>query len=229
MNTTNIVFFLKDNKTNILLAALCILMAWLIINWFRYLINNYFIGTEGFEQNKYSSSTYDNPNTPLTTHSVDLPLNTNFTCSNFCGPKARCSKSGQQCSTDVDCYSDGCQTLLKLPTKKQIQGVEDTSVPYDAAGRLTYNQTPQYSSLTNDIVNNAGIINKDAEISRPYDGIKIWEETYDAQAQMIDDELAYIYSAEPEKYKSTPHYKQTRSVTGLFYDIGPTPANAYLS
>ena len=62
--------FLNRNKTNILLAGLCILFAWLIINWFRYLMNNYFIlngtnntGTntiksaifrEGFEQNKFS-------------------------------------------------------------------------------------------------------------------------------------------------------------------------------
>ena len=92
--------FLNRNKTNILLAGLCILFAWLIINWFRYLMNNYFIlkGTnststntsiirsamykEGFEQNIYDVKTYDNQYT----HSIDLPINTDKSCSNFCDP-----------------------------------------------------------------------------------------------------------------------------------------------
>ena len=70
---------------------------------------------------------------------------------------------------------------------------------------------------------------KNAELDRPYAGIPVWENTYDKQAQMIDDELAYKYSAEPEKYKTTPFYPVSTTITGLFYDIGPTPSNAILS
>ena len=63
--------FLNTNKTRILLAGLCVLFAWLIMNWFRYLIDNYFIfkGTnivgqkEGFDANIYESKDYYNPNT----------------------------------------------------------------------------------------------------------------------------------------------------------------------
>jgi len=234
---TNIIIFLQGNKTNILLAGLCILMTWLIINWFKYLTNNYFIlqGTnntnntnivEGYEANTYSTLAYDNPNTPLTTHSVDLPLNTNYSCSNVCGPKATCSKSGQQCSTDVDCYNVGCQSLLKPPSKKQVENVEDGPAPADDAGILTYNQALQFSSLTTDLATNAGIIDENATIQRGYEGIPVWEDTYNTTAQIIDNELAHKYSADPEKYASTPHYKTTQTATGLFYDIGPTASNS---
>jgi hypothetical protein len=238
MNLSSILLFFNRNKTNILLAALCVLLAWLIINWFRYLNNNYFIfkGTnninqkEGFKPNTEASITFDNPNTPLTTHSVDLPLNTNYKCANFCGPKQTCSKTpGIQCSTDVDCWQFGCQSLLKPPTKTEVEKLEDEPKPDNDAGILTYNQTPQYSFLTTDIGTNASIINQNAELDRPYAGIPVWENTYNKQAQMIDDELAYKYSAEPEKYKTTPFYPVSTTITGLFYDIGPTPSNAILS
>ena len=242
MNLSTISSFFKDNKTNILLAALCILFAWLIMNWFRYLINNYYIfngtnivtmkgikgikGREGFEPNTYNTSSYDNPNTPLTSHSVDLPINTNYTCSNFCNPStATCSKTGQQCADDIDCQQYGCESLLKPPTKNQVDKVEDEPSADNDAGILTYNQTPQYSVLTTDIGTNATVINKDAELVRQYQGIPVWEDTYDKQAQMVNDELAYKYSAAPEEYRTAPFYPVTTTVTGVFYDIGPTPAN----
>jgi hypothetical protein len=232
MNLSTISSFFKDNKTNILLAALCILFAWLIMNWFRYLINNYYIfkgtdlttmnGKEGFEPNIYNTSSYDNPNTPLTSHSVDLPINTNYTCSNFCNPStATCSKTGQSCADDIDCQQYGCESLLKPPTKKQVDNVEDEPSADYAAGILTYNQTPQYSVLTTDMGTNATVINKDAELVRPYQGIPVWEETYDKQAQMVNDELAYKYSAAPEEYRTAPFYPVTTTVTGVFYEIGP--------
>ena len=41
---------------------------------------------------------------------VDLPLTTNYSCQNFCGPPSRCSITGEKCMSDKDCI--GC----KLPT-----------------------------------------------------------------------------------------------------------------
>lgn len=236
MSTT----FLNRNKTNILLAGLCILFAWLIINWFRYLMNNYFIlkGTnstspntsiirsaifkEGFEQNIYDVKRYDNQYT----HSIDLPINTDKSCSNFCGPDARCSQTKNiQCSTDSDCWQYGCQSMLKPPPKK----VDDGPKPDYDAGILTYNQTPQYSSLTTDMGSEATVIDANAEVPRSYDGIPVWQETYDQQARMVDDELAYQYSSEPQQYRTAPAYPVSTTITGVFYDIGPTPSNATLS
>jgi len=234
----SIIPFLNRNKMNILLAGLCILFAWLIINWFRYLINNYFIfkGTnststsiirsaifrEGFEQNIYDVKTYDNQYT----HSIDLPINTDKSCSNFCGPDARCSQTRNiQCSTDSDCWQYGCQSMLKPPPKK----VDDGPKPDYDAGILTYNQTPQYSSLTTDMGSEAAIINANAEVPRSYDGVPVWQEVYDQQARMVDDELAYQYSAAPQQYRTAPAYPVSTTITGAYYDIGPTPSNATLS
>lgn len=39
-------------------------------------------------------------------HNVDLPINTRFSCANMCAPPARCSITGEQCTSDVDC--SGC-------------------------------------------------------------------------------------------------------------------------
>ena len=45
----------------------------------------------------------------INTEHVDLPLTTNYSCQNMCGPPARCSITGEQCRSDSDCF--GC----KLP------------------------------------------------------------------------------------------------------------------
>ena len=189
----------------------------------------------------YNPDTFNKSNSNINTklindysHTVNLPLNDSQGCQNACY-NAKCSKTGKQCSTDVDCYEDGCQSLLK---KVQDQIINEqmaplppqTYVPVDtlATGRLIYNQNPQHSSLTYDIGTSANIIDENAQVPRPYRGYKVWEPVYNAGAQLIDEELAYQYSAAPEQYRSTPEYKKTLTATGMFYDIGPTPANAYL-
>ena len=88
------------------------------------------------------------------------------------------------------------------------------------------NQTPQYSSLTTDLGTEATVIDENAELPRPYEGLPVWEETYNKQAQMADDELAYKYSAAPEEYRTASFYPVATTITGVFYDIGPTAANA---
>ena len=42
-----------------------------------------------------------------TSHTVNLPINTTFSCKNVCGSLNRCLITGEQCSSDIDCY--GCQ------------------------------------------------------------------------------------------------------------------------
>ena len=76
-----------------------------------------------------------------TTHTVDLPLNTTYSCQNFCGPTSRCAITGQQCFTDFDC--PGCQRNLSSSPKTSecIPGNND-------AGKLTVGVTPTYSPLT---------------------------------------------------------------------------------
>ena len=111
----------------------------------------------------YNPDTFNKSNSNINTklineysHTVNLPLNDSQGCQNACY-NAKCSKTGKQCSTDADCYEDGCVSLLK---KVQDQIINEqmaplppqTYVPADtlATGRLIYNQNPQYSSLTYD-------------------------------------------------------------------------------
>jgi len=38
---------------------------------------------------------------------VNMPINTNYSCSNICGTQNRCRITGEQCTSDVNCF--GCQ------------------------------------------------------------------------------------------------------------------------
>lgn len=175
---------------------------------------------EGFNPNQLLD--YDT-NSPLYSHSVDLPINTDYSCKNFCGPKGQCLITRTQCTSDIDC--SGCQPIIPPPPKYLT---ETDIVPYNDSGRLIYNQNPQYSELTTDIGTTAKIINKDAKVPRPYLGLDIWTESYDEGTKLFDDKMAWKFASAPEEYRFIPSYPKTETVTGLFEDNGPTAANAYL-
>ena len=61
-------------------------------------------------------------------HNVDQPINTTISCQNVCGPLSRCYITGEQCTSDVDCF--GC-----MP--KNVGGQNDS-------GKLTVGITPRY-------------------------------------------------------------------------------------
>ena len=204
---------------------------------FLYIINSR--AKEGFDPN--ALVTYDS-NSPKNSHNVDV-INNPYSCSNFCGPKATCLKTGEQCTSDVDCY--GCQPPIKpignkSSSNKLISDIQLTNdepiyvsntdvIPMDDAGKLTWNQPPQYSKLTSDIGSRAspstpGSLNE--EITRPYDGYDKWTKSFNYGLELAEEKLIYEYSPAPEEYRSMPTYPVTRSVTGLFYDMGPTAANA---
>jgi len=62
---------------------------------------------------------------PDTTHNVDLPLTTTYECENKCMPPNRCSITGEQCSSDIDCC--GCQPY----TPKEIAFIENKNKKAD--------------------------------------------------------------------------------------------------
>ena len=41
------------------------------------------------------------------THTVNLPINTTYSCKNMCGPYGKCSITGERCLSDIDCF--GCK------------------------------------------------------------------------------------------------------------------------
>jgi len=124
----------KHYSTLFLVIASFILII-VIFKWIDYLTANTYI-TECF-----TAGPVQEESGGATSHTVNLPLTTTYSCSNFCGPTARCSITGQQCSADIDC--PGCQPYSP-PLKKSpdcIPGDND-------AGKLTVGVTPRYSPLT---------------------------------------------------------------------------------
>ena len=61
---------------------------------------------EGFKQVYNPNDLLEyNPDSPLTVQNVDV-VNNFYSCKNFCGPKAQCAITREQCIADIDCK--GC-------------------------------------------------------------------------------------------------------------------------
>jgi hypothetical protein len=155
------------------------------------------------------------PEGPTTSHTVDLPLNTTYSCKNFCGPTARCAITGQQCFTDIDC--PGCQPYSPpLPKDNTgcISGDND-------AGKLTLGVTPQYSSLTSGYGTQERIITDDmyGKPSQANFGVDVWGESFN-QIQTL-----YNKRYKPNQLEYMPNYPPQYSLTGEFIGDGPLPAN----
>lgn len=229
-----------------------IILSFILVLLFFALVTQFCSSKEGFSSNDeqpenvlygnitYNPDTFNKSNSNINTklvnehsHTVNLPLNDILGCQNACY-NAKCSKTGKQCSDDVDCYQDGCKSLLLKQVHDKF--VAEQSAPiapqtYTAAdsletGRLVYNQNPQHSALTYDIGTTASVIDMAAQAPRPYEGYKLWEPKYEAAVKLNNAKMANEYDADPNNYV---FYKQIQTATGLFNDNGPTAANASLS
>ena len=154
--------FIQKKYKNLFLALFCFILIVLIFNWIHFLANNNYIIECFTSFNKESSKT---------SHTVDLPLTTTYSCQNFCGPTARCAITGQQCFTDIDC--PGCQPYSPpLPKSSSSDSVPGN----DGAGKLTWNMTPQYSPLTTGFGTHERRITKNMNSPAPSAnfGVDIW-------------------------------------------------------
>jgi len=221
----------KKNIKYIYFTLFSILLLFVIFTWGDYLIKNKYI-TECFQNqnndNKNSSESTKNtepvnysynesPYQTTNPNNISLPLNTTYSCDNMCGPTARCSITGQQCTADIDC--PGCQPYTPpLPkTNNCVPGDND-------AGKLTLGTTPTYSTLTTDIGTQASLFTSDKFKTAPQAnfGVNTWRSSFDKQQSQFND-----------KYKCNdyPHlmkYPNRDSTTGLFVQDGPLASNAYL-
>jgi hypothetical protein len=231
----------------IFLAFVSLILFNLLFFWINYLVENKYI-VEGFEENsnKSDNSTSSNSTTgntsnnsetvcvpknrikedgnnyvlesSLTSHTVDMPLTTKYSCNNFCGPPSRCSITGDQCTSDVDC--PGCLPYEPKKTEKVV------NIPGDNdAGKLTFNITPTYSSLTTDIGTRARLVTNDkfSKPAMPDFGVNTWKSSFDEDTKEFNN----VYK--PNKLENMPNYKNRYSLSGEFIDEGPLPSNAYLS
>lgn len=183
---------------------------------------------------------YNDVNSPLYSHTVNLPINDPVSCKNFCGPKSQCAITREQCTSDIDCQ--GCNP----GPKPQDTCITDAVPPYDNGGKLGQ-QGLQYSPLTTGYNNhNADFAElypgaKDAELTVPYQGLDLWtksfnegldlynksRETADQYSQGISDAIPLASKGKMPFYEAK--YPMTVSATGQFYQTTPPASNATLS
>ena len=151
---------------------------------------------------------------PTTNHNVNMPLNTTFECQNKCSSQGICYITKEQCNNDVDCT--GCQSKQKLLRKtKEIRG-------QNAAGKLAFN-FPNYSTLTTDIGTQAKLYTSNPlKYITPAQGLD--RKAFHFAMKLQDEKNDYLLKNQP-----ILHYPLRQTTTGMFTDIGPLPANAYLS
>jgi hypothetical protein len=161
---------------------------------------------------------YIDTGSPNTNHTVNLPINDTLDCSNMCGPLGVCYKTGEQCTSDIDC--PGCNPHNPdeeyiIPHNKELPG-------QNAAGKLSY-YTPQYSELTTDIGTKSKLIGK--KISAPpqyYPGVNTWRKTFDTGQQLFDRRYY------PGSLPMEPSYPKRTTLSGEFIDNGPLASNDFL-
>jgi hypothetical protein len=191
----------------IFLAIICFILLISLFKWIDYLDSKYYI-LEQFQSG--------------TSHNVNLPLTTTYSCKNFCGPTARCSATGQQCFTDIDC--PGCQPK-QGGNNTYAQQNDTTSVPGDNdAGKLTLGVTPQYSPLTSGYGTHETIItnNMNSKPAMPNFGVNTWLGEFNEGRSLFDKRY------KPKDLQFMPNYKQRYSLTGEFMDEGPFASNSPL-
>lgn len=196
----------KETKINISLALICVALFIGLMYWIDWMfINNYI--REAFTNGK--------------THTVDLPLTTITTCQNMCGPPGRCSITGTQCLSDIDCY--GCQPNTSpdlsntFLNKNKVYG-------YAQSGKLSY-LAPEYSSLVHDIGTRAKPIGSEQYTEPPkYNwGVDVWSAKSKAMREIHD----FTYRP-PLTTMYIPLYPSRPSITGEFRYRGPFSSNATL-
>lgn len=196
-----------NKNIKLILAITSILLLIIIFSWSNYLFKNKYI-VECFQK------------ITATSHTVNLPLTTKYSCKNFCGPTARCAITGQQCTADIDC--PGCQP--NIPHTKSSNN--NTCIPGDNdAGKLTWGVTPQYSTLTTDIGTQAAFFTSNPLKKPPMAnfGINTWSSSFN-QSQKL-----YNSRYKTPNLQFMPSYRNQYSATGLFIDEGPLPSNSYLT
>jgi hypothetical protein len=200
---------------NIYLALLSLCLLYIIFGYIHYLTNNNYIA-ESFDIN-YKNMQVQDQGLSDTSHSVDLPLTTTYSCQNFCGPTARCSVTGQQCAADIDC--PGCNPFKSSTSisTSSVRGNND-------AGILTNGVTPRYSSLTTDIGTQAKLYtsNKLNKPAMPNFGVNTWITGYNNSMEEFNKRYR------PYGLRFMPNYKNRYTLTGQFMDNGPLPSNAYI-
>jgi len=242
------------NYKNIIIYTIgCLLLFWIVIKWGMSLVQPRICLKEGLTDfERYSEKVvpypkdavinYNDLNSPLYSHTVNLPFNSPYSCQNFCGPKAQCAITREQCSTDIDCF--GCQP----PNKPMPAYITAEVQPYDDGGKLTQNQGLNYSSLTTGFDNHkmdfaeASPGSENVILQQPYQGEDRWMKSfndglalYNKKRKSHDDYSEGRFQGgiqqglgDTTTQNFSPNYPTTVSATGLFYETTPPASNSSL-
>ena len=212
---------LKNQYSIILIALISFLLLINIFKWINYLVRNNYVKMskpffEGFDAN---TQVIRDTGTPDTSHNVDMPLTTTTSCKNMCGPPNRCSITGQQCMSDIDC--PGCEPNVPpfSPSNEEVNIIGD-----DDAGKLTAGVTLNYSPLTTGFGTQSRIVTSDkfSKPAMPNFGVNTWSGKFNKGRKLFDDRY------KPAGLKNMPSYSDRYSLSGEFIDEGPLPSNSYL-
>lgn len=160
--------------------------------------------------------------------------NTFYPCANFCGPKAQCAITREQCVADFECegcLSYGSNITDAYNVRKAIKENEKDDIireGFTGNPNLKMYNSIETSSLTTDSSNIATVVEKDATIPKMNTGADLWTKALNYGLKLSESKLMYDYDRHPDEFINVPKYKVTESATGLFYDAGPTAANASL-
>jgi hypothetical protein len=197
---------MKFNSTRLFLLILSLTLLYIIFKMINYLTLNHYI-IECF------TNSFNKENSNIS-HTVDLPLNTTYSCNNFCGPTARCALTGQQCSADIDC--PGCQ-----PYTPPLSSLKDCIPGNNDAGKLTVGVTPTYSPLTSGYGTRERIVTKNL-YSQPVQanfGYDNWGSSFNEGQKLFNQRY------KPKQSQFMPNYPSMYSLTGEFVGDGPLPSN----
>lgn len=206
---------LKEQYFTLIIAIITFVLLYIIFKMIHHLsVKKYIV--ECFSDNK---SIMDQTINKSTSHSVDLPLTTTYSCQNFCGPNAKCAITGQQCFADIDCL--GCKPYSPQDYSPQEKKAKECVPGNDDAGKLTSGVTPQYSSLTSGYGTKEKIITKNM-YDRPAQanfGVDTWSKSFN------EGQILFNKRYKPNQLQYMPNYPPMYSITGEFIGDGPLPSN----
>jgi hypothetical protein len=146
---------------------------------------------------------------------VNLPINTTYSCSNVCGPLNRCSITGEQCSSDIDCY--GCQVT------SETSFINSNKVePNNEAGKLTSSFTPTYSILTTDIGTTSKQTNSNDIPVQYFKGVDMWRDSFNKGMSLFVERS----DANAGSFITfSPTYPKRTTLSGDFTVVEPPASN----
>jgi len=183
-------------KYTILYVLLCLFLFWIVITYGKMENFNNRIHPIGYPKNALIN--YKDINSPLYSHNVNLPINDPISCKNFCGPKAQCLITREQCTSDVDCK--GCNRIH--PVGYYINNFSEI---YPSSENSQIKRPYEGVDLWQDSFNK---------------GLELYNKKRETVDKYSNDLTAFNSSDYEVKYP------MTISATGLFYETTPPASNS---